>query len=205
MGLVFTRIETEGRNGSRAALVVEPDGTVEISRARFQRMQAGEMHSRVDEEILDAVATFEGIQAVVFRARGPRPEDRWVFAADLGEEDCIQLASLFIRAHLELFRKLRQRGVVAMVGVDFETREAAAYHEGLDRLAEALQRELAHCRDEKRAAELRFGLWFAERQANWSMASLDDFVQNELADRIRTAERQLERLRSHGAHVAGPA
>lgn len=205
MGLVFTRIEVESRGTTHAALLVEPDGRVEISRNRFERMRAGEMDSRADREIVEACRDLPGIEAIVFRAHGNGPDDRWCFADDLSEDEAVELASLFIRAHLALFGELNRHGVVTMVGVEFDLREAAAYHEGFDQLAQQLQRELESSRDDERSAELRFGLWFVERQADWSVVPAREFVERELADRIRQASRQLERLRRHGQRVAGPA
>lgn len=202
MGLAFSRIEIETAEGPRAALVVEPDGDVPIRRDRLEKMRRGNLESTADDTIVRAASEMGKIDAVVFRARGASEEDRWHFSDELLQQEVTELAALFIRAHLALFRQLSDAGVSTLVGVEFGEREADAYLVALDRLADELQRELADCDDPARQSELRLGLWFAERQANWSRAAFDEFVPEGLAERILQSERQLVRLRVQGGHVA---
>jgi hypothetical protein len=195
MGLAFSRVQVETRDGPRSVVLVEPDGDVVIRRDRLERMRAGKLGSTADETITRAVAEFGKIDAVVFRSHTEHEGDAWRFDDDLTDEEARELAGLFIKAHLDLYRKIHAAGACALVGVDFGEREAVAYAAGLDALEEELERKLAECEDEDEAADLRLGLWFAQRQGNWSTMTWQEMLAGPLADRILQAERQVARLR----------
>lgn len=195
MGLAFTRVQVETRDGPRSVVLVEPDGPVVIRRDRLERMRGGKLGSTADDTITRAVAEFGKIDAVVFRARTGRDGDTWRFDDDLTDEEARELAGLFIKAHLQLYRKIHEAGACALIGVDFGEREAMAYAAGLDALEQELERELSECEDEDEAAELRLGLWFVQRQGNWSTMTWQEMLDGALADRILQAERQVARLR----------
>ena len=202
MGLAFSRLEIETKSGPRAALIVEPVGDLAIRRDRLEKMRAGDMESAADDSIARASRELGKIDAVVFRARGASPDDRWHFSDELLQQEVTELAVFFMRAHLALYHQLSDAGVSTLVGVEFGEREADAYLVALDRLANELRRELVKCEDSARRTELRLGLWFAECQANWSRAPFDEYVPDGLAERILQSEHQLARLHQEGDPVS---
>lgn len=203
MGLAFSRVRVDTREGPRSVVLVEPDGDVLIRRDRLDRMRSGELDSTADHTIVRAVEEFGQVDAVVFRARTERAGDAWRFDDDLSDAEALELAVLFIRAHLALYRRISAAGAVALIGVDFGEREAVAYAAGLDVLEDELSLRLAECDDEAEAAEIRLGLWFAQRQGNWSTTSWSEMLAGPLADRILQAQRQVNRLRQHAGTVGG--
>lgn len=192
MGLFFQRQEIETPAGVRRVLLVEPDGPVVISKARMAAMRDGETGSVVDDAIVAAASEGDGVNAVVFRARSDQPGDVWAFADDIGGEAAIELAQLFLNEHLAVFRRLADRGVVALIGVEFGEREADAYARAFERMTRSLQDRLATTKDESEAEQLRFSLWFAEQQATWSTTPWKIFVESELGERIARAEQQIQ-------------
>lgn len=194
LGLGFSELEVMTKNGLRRVLVATPVADLRLDRERLIQMRAGELGSRLDDALVETLAASTvPVHGLIFRAMGDQPGHSWCFADELSTDEADEMAHLFVRSHVALFRRLLEHGVVLLVGVDFGPRELAAYRHGTETLATELERGLVGP-DEAAAQRARLDLWLAERQAYWTPTPFAEYVQAKLADALVTAERQLARF-----------
>jgi hypothetical protein len=194
-GLRFHALEVETKKGLRRVLVATPTEEIRLGRERLAQMQAGELDSALDDALVAVVAGADRpFHGVVFRSEGEEPGASWSFHEELSEEEGTQMARLFVRSHVAVFRRLAEHAVALLVGVDFGVVEVAAYRRGTDALAAELEQALVGP-DASAAEQARLDLWLAERQAYWSATPYTEYVAEQLADALVAAERQLARFR----------
>lgn len=193
-GLQITRLVVATKRGPRQVIVATPTQTIVSTRARLEQMRAGEFGSVFDEALVSAVVSSpQRVHAIVFRAKDDTGLGSWRFEPGLSASETVELAYLFVRSHILLFRRLVDHGVVLLVGVEFGPTELAAYREGTERLASELEHTMNEP-DLSAAQRASWDLWLTERQAYWTSISFADYLAKKIGAGLGAAERQFARL-----------
>lgn len=182
-------IEIDGE--PRLVLVAHPAVEVRLDAERLERMRKGDFVSRVDLEILQAVAQRGGrVAVVIFDAAKGSENASWAFEPDLEDEQRMELGLRLLRSQLSLYRELIRMKAGGLIGVGFGSMELAAFQRGTVRIVSELTEELETAEPE-RAAQIEIDLWLIEHAAVWTGLPREGYFQDRLATEI--AERDAKR------------
>lgn len=185
-------------HGTKRVLVVEPAARVEVGRDRLARIRAGDGHNAIDAAVLNLVDAHRGVDAVVFRAHRGEGPTGWGYARDLSDPEVEELGTAMVRLQVDLYRRLADRGVFAIVGTEFGEREVRSFRRGTEAVAAGLERSLRTA-DAPAVARCRFDLWLLDHFAMWVGTEHGVFVAGglpKLLDKVQRQRRRLERMRA---------
>jgi hypothetical protein len=189
--LSFEHREVVVEGKPRPILIARPVMEIRLDSERLAGMRRTNFVSRVDLEILQAVADRQdqGLCLVVFDARAAQGENRWGFDPELDDEQRMELGRHLLQSQLTLYRRLITMNVGGLVGVGFGTIALAVFQRAAVRVVTELSAELEGASPEK-AAQIEIDLWLIEHAATWTGLALDDYFATKLADEVVTRERK---------------
>jgi hypothetical protein len=189
--LSFEHRELVVEGKPRRILIARPVMEIRLDSERLAGMRRSNFVSRVDLEILQAVADRQdqGLCLVVFDARAAQGENRWGFDPELDDEQRMELGRHLLQSQLTLYRRLITMNVGGLVGVGFGTIALAVFQRAAVRVVTELSAELEGASPEK-AAQIEIDLWLIEHAATWTGLALDDYFATKLADEVVTRERK---------------
>lgn len=195
--LSFEEHEVQVRGEPRLVLVARPAVEIRLDAERLERMRRGDFVSRVDMEILQAVASRGGkVAVVVFDASSTDRGASWAFDERLDDEQRMEIGRFLLGSQVTLYRELIRMKASGLVGVGFGSFELAAFQRGTVRVVTELSEELESA-EPRRAAQLEVDLWLIEHAAKWTGLALAQYVATALADELaeRDGKREdIERL-----------
>lgn len=188
--LSFEERKLDVAGSRRVVLVARPAVEIRLDLERLEGMRKGNFVSRVDLEILQAVADRPSALAlVIFDARGTDGQPLWGFDPELEDEHRMELGRSLLRSQLTLYRQLVSKNVAGLVGVGFGSFALAAFQRGTVRIVTELSAELETATPEQ-AAEIAIDLWLIEHAATWTGLPLDEYLATKLADELLGRERK---------------
>ena len=188
--LSFEELELDVEGTSKSVLVARPNVEIRLDAERLERMRKGDFVSRVDLEILQAVAERGSAPAVVlFDGRAPDGQRRWGFDPELDDEQRMEFGRHLLRSQLTLYRELIGMKAGGLIGVGFGSFELAAFQRGTVRIVTELSEEQESATP-ARAAQISVDLWLIEHAATWTGLSLADYVASKLGGEIAARERK---------------
>ena len=201
--LSFDERQVEVAGASCIVLVARPAVEVRLDLERLEGMRRGDFVSRVDVEILQAVAERRGpYSLVIFDARSVDGRPCWGFDAELEDEHRMELGRFLLRSQLSLYRQLVTMKVAGLVGVGFGSFELAAFQRGTVRIVTELSAELETASPE-RAAQIEIDLWLIEHAATWTGLPFEDYVDKKLAEEITTRQSKRPEIKALLAAARG--
>jgi hypothetical protein len=188
--LSFEERQVEVDGTTRAILVGRPAVEIRLDYERLEGMRKGNFVSRVDLEILQAVADRpDHFSVVVFDARSVDGQPCWGFDPELEDEQRMELGRFLLRSQLSLYRQLVTMKIHGLIGVGFGSFELAAFQRGTVRIVTELTAELETA-SPGRAASIEIDLWLIEHAATWTGLPLADYLEHKLAEELGARQRK---------------
>lgn len=201
-GVQFSELQVQTRNGLRRVCVVTPTRDLLLSRERLEQLRAGQTETELDRFMVEYLGQGEPYHALVFRGTNDDATARYGLDDTLDAQEEGELVTQLLRAHLRFFQQIEPLGVRSMVGVGFRDADQLAYVRAADRLADQLASELLQA-EGVRAEKIKLEQWLLERQATWTAAPFEAFVETKLAAAVVAAERQHRRLQQMLVQAGG--